>query len=498
MKKEYPQTSIQLRNISKHFGEVKANHNININLASGRITALLGENGAGKSTLMSILSGKISHDSGDIIVNGNSTVFRSPKDALEAGIGMVYQHFMLVKSMTVAENIFLGQADRVLNYNKMSAKVSELAKEYNLEIDPNAYIYTLSMGERQRVEILKLLYRNSNVLIFDEPTASLTPSETEQLFESLKVMAKKGKAIVFISHKMQEVLQLAHEVIILRRGEVVDTFPIAEIPSEAVLAERMIGRKVLLDFNKSHVKVKDTVLEVKNLYTTKLNNLNFSVRRGEIVAILGVAGNGQQDLVEIITGLCPPPKNNVFIMDKSWEKYFPTPPKMNGLAYIPEDRQGVATCISHNLVDNFLLTNRHSFTRWGFLGQKQAKEVTQHILQDYDVKYGHINVSASMLSGGNLQKIIIGRELYRNPSLIVAENPTQGLDINATESVWSKLLEARLSSGILLVSSDLTEVLAIADRIGIIFKGQLMDIFSRDNQKKVDNIGLMMAGVKAI
>ncbi|MFI3271928.1 MAG: ABC transporter ATP-binding protein [Pseudomonadota bacterium] len=486
---------VRLQGISKHFGKVRANHNISLDIVSGRITALLGENGAGKSTLMSILAGKLAPDAGTIYVDGAPVRFRSTKDALNAGIGMVYQHFMLVDSMTVAENVLLGQSDAWLNLTAMNKTVAELAARYGLAVDPKARIASLSMGERQRVEILKLLYRDSRILILDEPTAVLTPPEIEQLFTALHRMAQNGKAIVFISHKMQEVLSLSDEVAILRRGEIVDKFPIADVPSEAELANRMVGREVLLQVEVKPMVKGERVLDIQGLSDNGLDAINLNVRRGEVVAIAGVAGNGQRELVEIITGLTRPQSGSVRLLGKTWDGYFPTPPKKYGLAYIPEDRQGLAVCLSHDLIDNFLLTNRHCFSRGPFLSRTAAEAATKRAVWEYDVQPGHLDASARMLSGGNLQKLVIGREFYRKPALIVAENPTQGLDIAATEVVWGKLLEARTHGGVLLVSGDLAEVLALADRIAVMYRGRIVDIFPRSDAEKVEAIGLMMAGV---
>lgn len=490
------QPLVRLEGISKYFGKVRANHDITLDIVPGRIKALLGENGAGKSTLMSILSGQLKPDSGTISIDGHPVSFKSPKDALRAGIGMVYQHFMLVDSMTVAENVLLGQSAAWLDTGKMHAQVAALAERYGLAIDPAARIASLSMGERQRVEILKLLYRDSRVLILDEPTAVLTPGEIVQLFEALHRMAENGKAIVFISHKMQEVLALADEIAILRRGEIVDEFHESEVPGEAELANRMVGRDVLLEVEAKRLYPGDKVLHVHALDGDGLSAINLDVRRGEVVAIAGVAGNGQRELVEVVAGLRRPASGNVELLGTPWDAFFPAPPKMRGLAYIPEDRQGLASCLSLDLVDNFLLTTRECFTRGPFLNRAAAEAAVKRVVWECNVQPGDTRALARALSGGNLQKLVIGREFYRKPALIVAENPTQGLDIAATEEVWGKLLEARNHAGVLLVSGDLNEVLALADRIAVMYRGRFVDVFSRDDAAKVDAIGLMMAGMK--
>ncbi|MFV0421803.1 ABC transporter ATP-binding protein [Oleidesulfovibrio sp.] len=488
---------VRLEGISKSFGKVRANHDITLDIRPGMIKALLGENGAGKSTLMSILSGRFPQDSGTIFIDGKPARLMSPKDGLAAGIGMVYQHFMLVESMTVAENVMLGQKGSfLLSPAKMEQAVAELADQYGLEITPSAFVSELSMGEKQRVEILKLLYRDSRVLIFDEPTAVLTPSETEQLFEALWRMADHGKSIVFISHKLQEVLSVADEIAILRRGEIVDEFHESDVPNQTVLANRMVGRDVVLAVDAKPLPVGDQVLNIDGLSGEGLQNIHLGLFKGEIVAVAGVAGNGQKELVEVICGLRKPEHGSVQILDKPWNKFYPHPPRRGkSLAYIPEDRQGLATCKYLNLVDNFLLTTRHAFCKKGFLNRVKAVETTRNIVKEFNVQPGHLDASARALSGGNLQKLVIGREFFRDPDIIVAENPTQGLDVSATEEVWSRLLEARSGAGILLITSELNEALQLADRIAVMYRGRFVDIFPKTDTAKVEAIGLMMAGI---
>lgn len=488
---------VRIEDVCKYFGKVRANHMISLDIRPGKIKALLGENGAGKSTLMSVLSGRFPQDSGTLYVDGKATDFRSPRDAISAGIGMVYQHFMLVESMTVAQNVLLGQEKGVfISPKQMEADVAALAEQYGLPIDPSAPVSSLSMGEKQRVEILKLLYRDSRVLILDEPTAVLTPAETEQLFEAMWRMADQGKSIVFISHKLKEVLAVADEIAILRRGEIVDEFHESDVPNEAVLANRMVGRDVVLSVEAEPVSIGRTVLDIQKLRGDGLEGIDLHLAKGEIVAIAGVAGNGQKELVEVICGLRKPTQGKVEILDLEWGKFYPRPPRQgHSLAYIPEDRQGLATCKHLDLVDNFLLTTRHSFSRGPFLNRKAAIEETCKTVDDYNVQPGHIDSSARSLSGGNLQKLVIGREFYRRPDIIVAENPTQGLDISATEEVWSRLLQARDRAGILLITSELNEALQLADRIAVMYRGKFMGVFPKEDQHMVDSIGLMMAGV---
>lgn len=487
---------VRLDYISKRFGQVQANQDISLEIRGGRILALLGENGAGKSTLMAILAGKSRQDSGSLFVDGQATRFRHPKDALQAGIGMVYQHFMLVNAMTVAENIFLGQSGGWLHPARLNARVTRLAKQYGLEIDPTAKINDLSMGERQRVEILKLLFRNCRVLILDEPTAVLTPPETAQLFTALRQMALEGKAVVFISHKMQEVLELAQEIAVLRKGHIVDHFERTEVPDERELASRMIGREIPGKVQVSALEEGPCVLRLQGLKGETVCGLDLKVHKGRIVAIAGVAGNGQRELVEMLAGLRRPTSGVVtYLGNVSWERFFAVPPTIKGMAYIPEDRQGLATCPSLDLTDNFLLTNRHCFVRGPFLDRIAARHATEETVRSFQVQPENIRATAGSLSGGNLQKLVLGREFYRSPRIILAENPTQGLDIAATEEIWRRLLAAREQSGILLVTGDLNEAFTLADTIAVMYRGRFIDVFPPTDTEKRKNVGLMMAGI---
>ncbi|SDL12192.1 simple sugar transport system ATP-binding protein [Maridesulfovibrio ferrireducens] len=488
---------ISLKGLTKRFGKVVANDNISLDLYPGRIKALLGENGAGKSTLMSMLAGRFKPDEGYIEVDGVRADFTSSKDAIKAGIGMVYQHFMLVDTMTVAENVLLGQEGSFfVNPREMNDRVRKLAEDYELEIDPTARISDLSMGEKQRVEILKLLYRESRVLIFDEPTAVLTPREAFRLFEALWAMTRLGKSVVFISHKLEEVMAIADDVAILRRGKIDAEVPRDKITSKADLACRMVGKEILLEVNKEEVEIGDKVLEVKNMTGIGLRDISLDVHKGEIVAIVGVAGNGQQELVEGVSGLRKPPKDTIFIMNKPWRKFFAEMTWNNSMSYIPEDRLDLATARNLDLVDNLLLTTRQGFSAGPILQRDKAAKVAEALVKEYDVRPGRIQALAWQLSGGNLQKMVLARELYRQPHLIVAEQPTQGLDISATEEVWNKLLEARKMAGILLITGDLGEAIQLADRIAVMYCGQIMDEFHVSDTAKLDKIGLLMAGVR--
>ena len=487
---------IRLEGIGKSFGRVRANHNISLDIHTGKIKALLGENGAGKSTLMCILAGRLQPDSGHITINGRRRVLTSAKSAIDAGIGMVYQHFMLVDAMTVAENVFLGQEEGFwLNPRRMQDRVAELAETYQLAIDPSRRVSSLSMGERQRVEILKLLLRQSRVLIFDEPTAVLTPLETEQLFKAMRRMADQGKAIVFISHKLAEVMAVADDVAILRKGEIVDTMDAEGIVSKEELARRMVGREVLLQVQKEPVDLGKRILNIRGLRTKALNGVDLDLCRGEILGVVGVAGNGQKALAEIICGFLRPEDGRVEIMDREWRRFFARSRSKQILSYIPEDRLGIATCPGLDLKDNFLLTTRERFCRGPWLLGKDAEGKARETVENFQVWPTDVFALARQLSGGNLQKMVLGREFYRQPQLIVAEQPTQGLDVAATEEVWRHLLNARKQAGILLITGDLTEALALSDRIAVMFGGRIMDVFDVADTRKVDQIGLLMAGI---
>jgi simple sugar transport system ATP-binding protein len=494
-----PPSLIRLAGISKSFGKVQANRDVSLTVAEGKILALLGENGAGKSTLMSILAGQIQPDSGTIFLREKKVQFTSTEKAIKSGVGMVYQHFKLVEAMTVAENVFLGQVGGWwLNVAKMHREVSQLAAQYGMHVNPTARISDLSMGEKQQVEILKLLHRKSSVLIFDEPTAVLTPAEAENLFATMKLMVGKGKGIVFISHKLEEVMAVADEIAILRRGRIVAGMAAADVASMAELAECMVGREVLLQVDRVPLEPRQMVLKVSELNDYGLKAVNLELRQGEILGVVGVAGNGQKQLVEIICGLRRPTGKSLRILGSDWTQFFRTAEWDKALAYIPEDRQGLATCQGLTLIENFLLTTRGGFVQGPWLMRRQAGEKAARLMQEFDIRPPDLGAFAWQLSGGNLQKMVLAREFYRKPRLIIAEQPTQGLDIAATEDVWKLLLEAREAAGILLVTGDLAEAMALADKIGVMYNGEIVDVFSVDDEEKVALIPRMMAGLGAV
>jgi simple sugar transport system ATP-binding protein len=487
---------IELRSISKSFGAVQANRSISLAVHPGRIKALLGENGAGKSTLMNIISGHIQPDEGALLLRGSPADLSSPKKAIEAGIGMVHQHFMLAEALTVAENVALGHKKGILHrQSRLEAEIKQVADGYGLDIDPGARVCNLSMGEKQRVEILRLLYRQCSVLILDEPTTVLTPKEIEQLFASLRRMAEQGKAVLFISHKLSEVMDIAEEIAILRRGEIVEEKRKEDVASTRELALRMVGREVFLKPERPAVAHGETVLRVQSLYGDCLEDISLEVKKGEILAVVGVAGNGQKSLVQLICGLCRPARGRIEILGRPWESFHASAGWQAGLSYIPEDRLGLATCPNLDLGENFLLTTRQGFSKGGLLSLKALGREADRQLAAFNVAPRELRLKARQLSGGNLQKLVLARELYRRPQLIVAEQPSQGLDVAATEEVWSHLLRARERAGILLVSGDLNEALSLADRIAVIFRGRFMDLFAADDKDKVSHIGPLMAGI---
>jgi simple sugar transport system ATP-binding protein len=487
---------VRLSGVTKRFGRTVANDAISLDILPGRIKALLGENGAGKSTLMAMLAGRFKPDAGHIEVAGERVDFSSPRQAIAAGIGMVYQHFMLVENMTVAENVLLGQEGGfALSPRAMRSTVGELAGRFGLALDPGARVGDLSMGERQRVEILKLLYRESRVLIFDEPTAVLTPPEAEALFAALRTMSAQGKAVVFISHKLEEVLAVADEIAILRQGRIEGEFAAGEVQSPAELARRMVGRDVVLDIPREAVEPGRVVLDVRELSGNGLDGVTMSLRQGEILAVVGVAGNGQQQLVETICGLSRPVRGQVNLLGHPWEAFYRHHDWDGALAWVPEDRAGLATCRNLDLTDNLLLTTREGFSHGIWLDRARAREATRGIVSEHNVQPGRIGLAAWQLSGGNLQKFVLGRELMRRPRLLVAEQPTQGLDIAATEAVWRRLLDARGSTGVLLVTGDLSEALALADRVAVFFRGRVMGLFPTSDAAQVERIGQLMAGL---
>lgn len=491
-----------MRGITKQFPRVLANDHVDLTIQPGTIHALLGENGAGKTTLMNILSGRYTPDDGEILIGEKPFRFRSPKDALRAGIGMVHQHFMLVPRESVAENITLGldQPRFLLRRSHIEEQVRGLSEVYGLPVEPGARIDELSLGQQQRVEILKLLYRKADLLILDEPTAVLGPGEIEGLFATLRRIVREGRSVIFITHKLDEVMEIADRITILRRGRRVADLTPKDVESRRELARLMVGREVVLGVDKPPVSPGDVVLELRDCSGhdarghLAFQHISLAVRRGEVFSIVGVAGNGQAELVAAITGSSRLSGGEVRVLGSPIRQN--SPPPMGEIAYIPEDRTGTGSASGLNLTDNLILTTYPRFFRRGFFRRELARRHAEELLARFDVAAPSPAALARQLSGGNLQKLILARELSKGPRLIIAEQPTHGLDVASTVALWEELLRHRDHAGILLISGDLTEALSLSDRIAVIFRGQLMGIFSAQEEGAVAEIGPMMAGVR--
>ncbi|GAB6887190.1 ABC transporter ATP-binding protein [Desulfothermus okinawensis JCM 13304] len=489
---------VSLVNITKKFGDIIANNDISLDVYKGEILAILGENGAGKSTLMKILSGNLSPDSGKILIEGREKKIKSPKHSTELGIGMVHQHFKLIPAFTVMENIVLGDRSyKIFKEQKFISKIKKLSDLYGLKIDPRKKIKDLSMGERQRVEILKLLYKDVKLLILDEPTTVLTPVEITGLFNSLKNMKKEGKAIIFISHKLEEVMEISDEIAILRKGEIIDRIKTDNVSSPDELAKKMVGKQVILEIEKKESSYKEeTVLKLENIKGETIKDVSIEVKKGEIHGIVGVAGNGQRELIDIVYGFKRPLSGEINILGLRWEDFYEKGQMLESISYIPEDRTNMGCCMELSIWENFLLTTRNIFSKGVFVKNKLAKDHALKWMKKYKVHPLDINLKARQLSGGNLQKVVVARELFKRPKLVIAEQPSQGLDIAATREVWKYLVDARQDAGVLLLTGDLKEALTLADTISVIFKGEIIITFNARDKEKVENIGMYIAGIR--
>ena len=501
MQSEAP--ALELRGITKRFGPVVANDGIDFDLRPGEVHALLGENGAGKSTLMSILYGLYSPDQGEIRVNGEPVEVTSPSRAIDLGIGMVHQHFMLVPVMTVTENIVLGEEPThgaLLDVREGSRRVKELSDRYGLAVDPDAVIEQVSVGMQQRVEILKTLYREARILILDEPTAVLTAQETRELFEVLRALGKDGVSIVFISHKLNEVLEISDRVTVLRRGKRIDTVP-TEGATEESLARLMVGRDVLLRVEKEKGRPGAPVLEVEDLHVRDergleaVKGVSLEVREGEVVAIAGVDGNGQVELVQAIAGVREPESGHVSIGGYDVSGLGVRATTEAGVAHIPEDRQLFGLVLDFTLAENLALREYRlpPISNHGLLSVGSMNDRARSLLKEYDVRGGRPGTLAGALSGGNQQKVAVAREIASNPKLLIAHQPTRGLDVGAIEFVHARLLRERHNGrGILLVSLEFEEVRGLADRILVIYEGQIVREFPPDASE--EELGVAMTG----
>lgn len=497
---------VEMQKISKQFPGLLANDAIDFSLRRGEIHALLGENGAGKSTLMNILYGLYSSDGGRILLNGEKKEFHCPSDAIQNRIGMIHQHFMLIPTLSVVENVALGLKDQKfyrLNLKKVEKRIIELSELYGLAINPWAKVGQLSVGEQQRVEILKVLYRDAEVLIMDEPTAVLTPNEVTELFIVLRDITKKGNSIIFISHKLWEVMEISDRVTVLRDGKKIKTVPTTSTTKEK-LAEMMVGREIILKYDRPDIPVGEPVLQLDKVCCKDdqgieaLHSLSFTVCKGEVVGIAGVDGNGQKELAEVVHGLRHCDHGSILFNQEEITNKSPKQIVGRGLAHIPEDRQSTAIVMDFTVTENLTLMNydKPPFTRFGLRRPSVATEFSKRMREEYDIRCSGVGEYIKNLSGGNQQKVVIARELVRNPDLLIAAQPSRGLDIGATEYIQKQLIEERTKGkAVLLVSTDLDEVLAVSDRVLIIYKGEIIKEII-PGKASFEEIGLAMAGVR--
>jgi general nucleoside transport system ATP-binding protein len=495
---------LELKNITKTFGSVVANDSVNITIKTGTIHAIVGENGAGKSTIMKIAYGFYAADSGEILLDSKKVTIRNPQDAIRLGIGMVHQHFMLVETMTVAENIILGAETGSgvnLDLEKANEDILRLSNELRLGVNPRAVIEELSVGQQQRVELLKALYRNANLLILDEPTAVLTPQEVEEFFAILRKMREQGKTIVIITHKLEEVLAISDDVTVMRDGKSVGYVKTSET-SKQDLARMIVGRDVLLRVEKTDALPKESVLKVQNLSVNgrnglALNDVSFEVRAGEIVGIAGIEGNGQTELIESLAGLLASQKGSINFLGSDITKLDARHRKEKGIAHIPEDRHKRGLLLNFDLAENSILGTHYKkpvASGIGLLNNSFIEKRVNSIIEKFDVRPPNSELAAKSLSGGNQQKLIIGREFDSNPKLLLVSQPTRGVDIGAIEFIHRKLIDLRDSgSAVLLVSAELDEVTALADRLLVIANGKFVGEVD-PKVTTIEEIGLMMVG----
>ena len=508
---ENSQYVVEMLNITKRFKGIVANDNITIQLKRGEIHALLGENGAGKSTLMSVLFGLYKQEEGIIKVNGKEVNIDNPNTANELGIGMVHQHFKLVHNFTALENIMLGVETvkhGILQVDDARKKVMELSKTYGLEIYPDSLISDLTVGMQQRVEILKMLYRNNNILIFDEPTAVLTPNEIEELMKIMKSLVKEGKSILFITHKLNEIKEVADRCSVLRKGKYIGTIDVKSTTKEE-MSEMMVGRKVSLVVEKTEAKPKDIILSVKNLNVKSLHNkseknivknVSFDVHAGEIVCIAGIDGNGQSELVEAITGLRPIQSGSVSLCGMDITHMSIKERNESGIGHIPEDRRKHGLVSEFTVAENAVLKSyfKPPYTKYRcMLDEPSMKELADNLITSFDIRAGEGSVTkAGSMSGGNQQKVIIAREIELSPDVLVVAQPTRGLDVGAIEYIRRRILEERdKGRAVLLISFELDEIMNLCDRIATISKGTIVGIFN-EGEVTEREIGIMMAGSK--
>lgn len=498
--------SLKMVNITKKFPGVIANKDVNLEINSGEVLALLGENGAGKTTLMNILYGLYHPNNGKILINDQEIKIDSPQKALDLGIGMVHQHFMLVPSLTVTENIALGIKFKnkfSMNLDQVAKKIEALSEQHDLNIDPQLLISDLSVGERQKVEIIKALYFDANILVLDEPTAALTPQETDHLIEWLRSVIKEGMGVIFISHKLNEVMDVSDRVEVLRNGENVFSTKTSETNIDQ-LAREMAGRDVKLPTAKRKSEFGDTIIELKDVWAKNergldaLKGINLTVKKGEILGIAGVSGNGQKELAESITGLQKIYKGDIKFKGESIANKSVQSIIDKGMGFVPEDRLHMGTIPGFKVKENLILKDylRSPFSKIFLLDRSYINDYCKSTVDEYDVRCPNINTATHALSGGNIQKVILSRELKRKPDALIASYPIRGVDIAAVQYIHEKLLEARDNDmGILLITEELDELINLSDRIAVIYEGQILDIIETAEADK-SKLGLLMAGVK--
>lgn len=495
---------VELKQITKRFPGIVANDSISLTLRKGEIHALLGENGAGKSTLMNILFGLYQPDEGSIKVNGETVTIDNPNKAIKLGIGMVHQHFKLVQPFTVTENIILGMEPKKginIDYKSASAQVAKLSEQYGLRVNPNSKIQDISVGMQQRVEIMKILFRGADILIFDEPTAVLTPQEIEELMVIMRRLVAEGKSIILITHKLKEIMEISDTVTIIRRGKVIDTVETDKTnPSE--LAEKMVGRGVSFKIDKNDPQIGQPVLQLNDIRVKDkhgisiLNGLNLEVKAGEIVGIAGVDGNGQSELIEAITGLRKIDSGSIKLSGKEISNLPAQKIIESGLSHIPEDRHKRGLVLDFSISENMILETYYKppFNKGGFLQNAEIEKHAKSLVEQFDVRTPSVETKARSLSGGNQQKAIIAREIDKNPELLIAAQPTRGLDVGAIEFVHKQLIEQRdQGKAVLLISFELDEILNVSDRIAVIYEGRIVgEVLPQETNDQ--ELGLMMAG----